>query len=77
MDKLELREIDKQLGKALRDARKNNKMTQEEVARTISSAQSFVAKYECGERILSTAEFMHLANVVKLDWKTVLRKQVS
>lgn len=69
MQKSDLKELDKELGKALRDARKKCGKTQLEIAEAIHSPQSFVAKYECGERILSAAEFVFLAGLVGLNWR--------
>ena len=72
MQKLALRDLDKTLGAQLRTARQQKGLRQQDVANAIESPQSFVAKYEMGERILSTAEFLFLANLVELDWHIAL-----
>jgi transcriptional regulator with XRE-family HTH domain len=54
----------KQLRKLLRDLRKRSGQTQEEVAARLAKPQSFVAKYEGGERRLSVIEFVHVVRAL-------------
>jgi len=42
-------------------------LTQEEVARVLRRPQSFVAKYERGERRLDVVEFAEIAGAIKSD----------
>lgn len=42
-------------------------MTQEELARRLKRPQSFVSKYESGERRLDVIEFMHIALAIGVN----------
>jgi transcriptional regulator with XRE-family HTH domain len=54
-------------------ARKKASMTQAEVAELLGRPQSFVAKYEEGERRLDVIEFMQVARAVGADPARLLR----
>jgi transcriptional regulator with XRE-family HTH domain len=54
-------------------ARKKASMTQAEVAELLGRPQSFVAKYEGGERRLDVIEFMQVARAVGADPARLLR----
>ena len=49
------------------EARKTAGLTQDELARQLSRTQSYVSKYERGERRLDLIEFLELARVLKFD----------
>ncbi|MBI3894335.1 MAG: helix-turn-helix transcriptional regulator [Acidobacteria bacterium] len=51
----------------MRQARKDSGMTQEELARRLKRPQSFVSKYENGERRLDIIEFLHVAKAIGVD----------
>lgn len=51
----------------LRNARKEAGLTQQEVARKLQQPQSFVAKYEGGERRLDMLEFIEVARALEQD----------
>jgi transcriptional regulator with XRE-family HTH domain len=51
----------------LTEARINLKLSQAEVALRLGKPQSFVSKYERGERRLDIVEFIHVCNALKLD----------
>ncbi|MBL8600029.1 MAG: helix-turn-helix transcriptional regulator [Devosia sp.] len=55
-------------------ARKKAKLTQAEVAEQLGRPQSFVAKYEGGERRLDVIEFMLVAEALGTDPAKLLRK---
>jgi transcriptional regulator with XRE-family HTH domain len=55
-------------------ARKKAKLTQAEVAERLGRPQSFVAKYEGGERRLDVIEFMVVASVLGADPAKLMRK---
>lgn len=55
-------------------ARKEAQLTQESVAKSIQKPQSFVAKYENGERRLDVIEFIIVTRVIGVDPCTILRK---
>ena len=49
-------------------------MTQEELARRLKRPQSFVSKYENGERRLDIVEFLHVARAIGVDPVDLLRE---
>ncbi len=48
-------------------ARKDAELTQQQVADRLDRPQSFVAKYENGERRLDVVEFLEIANLLDAD----------
>lgn len=60
------------LREALRQARKAAGLTQAQVAVKLGKPQSFVAKYENGDRRLEAVELPEIAEVLGLDLKFVL-----
>lgn len=51
----------------LAEARKGKGMTQAEVATALGKPQSFVAKYENGERRIDVVEFVDIATVLDIE----------
>ena len=51
----------------LREARKAAGLTQWDVAERLGKPQSFVAKYDCGERRLDLIEFLVVARAIEAD----------
>lgn len=49
-------------------ARDRAKLTQQQLADKLDRPQSFVAKYEGGERRIDLVEFMTIARALQLDW---------
>ena len=58
----------------LRALRERHRLTQEEVARRLGKPQSFVSKYEGGERRLSMIEFIDVVRAIGEEPAAVLRK---
>lgn len=58
------------------DSRKKAGLTQQQLAKKLGRPQSFVAKYEGGERRLDVIELQEIAKVLKLD-PAVLLKEIS
>jgi transcriptional regulator with XRE-family HTH domain len=56
------------------EARKAEGLTQVELARRLSRPQSFVSKFERGERRLDVVEFLEVARAVGIDPLKFLRK---
>ena len=56
------------------DARKASDLTQAEVASTLKRPQSFVAKYEKGERRLDVVEFLEVAKAIGIDPIDLIRQ---
>ena len=67
----------RQLRALLRDLRRRRGLTQTEVAERLAKPQSFVAKYECGERRLSVIEFIDVTLALGADPATVLRQLIE
>jgi transcriptional regulator with XRE-family HTH domain len=55
-------------------ARKNAKVTQDEVAERLNRPQSFVSKYENGERRVDVIEFLDIAQAIGFDPISFMRK---
>ena len=55
-------------------ARKEAKLTQESLAKSLQKPQSFVAKYENGERRLDVVEFIVVTRIIGVDPCALLRK---
>lgn len=54
-------------------ARRKANLTQQAVAKRLGRPQSFVAKYEGGERRLDVLEFIEVARAVETDAVKILR----
>lgn len=55
-------------------ARKEAKLTQQTLANSLKKPQSFVAKYENGERRLDVIEFLLVTRVIGVDPCDLIRK---
>lgn len=62
------------LKQALVDARRDRGLSQVEVAALLARPQSFVSKYERGERRLDVIEFLEVANTLGVDPITLLQQ---
>ena len=62
------------LRKMLVESRKAAGLTQEALAERLKRIQSFVSKYERGERRLDVIEFLEVANAVGVDPHAFIRK---
>jgi transcriptional regulator with XRE-family HTH domain len=60
--------------KLLLTVREEAGLTQLEVATRLSKPQSFVAKYEGGERRLDVIEFMEICEALKVDPNDLINK---
>jgi transcriptional regulator with XRE-family HTH domain len=66
--------IQKRFQELLISARRAKKMTQWDVAKKLGRPQSFVAKYEGGERRLDVPEFIEVAKALGTDPCALLAK---
>lgn len=57
----------------LLDARRQAKLTQRQLADKLGKPQSFVSKYESGERRLDVLEFHAVAMVLRIDVRSFFR----
>ncbi len=62
----------KKLQSMLKAARKTQGLTQAQVAERLDRPQSYVAKYENGERRLDVVEFLDVAKAIDLEPRRVL-----
>lgn len=60
--------------KALLDARLGKGLTQSEVAARLRKPQSYVSKYESGERRLDVIEFLEVCEVMSVNPDSILKK---
>ena len=58
----------------LRDLREKRGLTQASIAARLGKPQSFVAKYEGGERRLSAIEFIDVVRALDLDPSAAMRQ---
>lgn len=59
---------------AIRDARTQAGLTQQEVARRLRRPQSFVSAYESGDRKIDVLEFLRIARATGADPCELLRR---
>lgn len=62
------------LQKALTDARQSKGLTQTEIATRLGKPQSFVSKYESGERRLDVVEFLEVCQALSVKPNSILNK---
>ena len=58
----------------LRDARVGAGLKQEDVARKLNQPQSFVSKYETGERRLDLAELSDICEILSISLEELVRE---
>ena len=59
---------------ALIEARKAKKLSQADLAEMLGRVQTFVSKYERGERRLDVIEFIEVAEILDMDIVKIIRK---
>lgn len=62
------------LQKALVEARQSKGLTQTEIATRLGKPQSFVSKYESGERRLDVVEFLEVCHALSIKPNSILNK---
>ena len=62
------------LRQSLVDARLARGLTQAQLAVSLGRPQSFVAKYEVGERFVDAVEFIAIASVLDVDVETIAER---
>jgi len=61
---------------ALRDARREAGLTQDQVARRLRRPQSFVSAYESGDRRIDVLEFVRIAKATGVDPCDLLKRVI-
>ena len=74
MEKSRQANYNRLLQRVLREARTDSGLTQEEVALRLGFPQSFVSKYETGERRLNLGELRDICEVLGVSLLDVVRK---
>ena len=62
------------LRKSLVEARRRKGLTQAKVAELLGRPQSFVSKYETGERRLDVAEFLEVCHALSIEPEIILKR---
>lgn len=60
----------------LLEARKSSGKTQAELARMLQKHQSYVSKYESGERRLDVIEYLAVCEVLGINPSTIIKKLI-
>jgi len=71
---MQKRDAHNQLRDALLDARRKKGLTQVDVAALLGKPQSFVSKYESGERRLDVMEFLTVCKALKVNPATIIQQ---
>jgi len=71
------RDTHNQLRDALLGARRKRGLTQVEIASLLDKPQSFVSKYESGERRLDVIEFLQICQALQVKPATIIRQLES
>lgn len=58
----------------LKDARRDRRVTQKALASALGRPQSFIFKYESGERRLDVAELVYIAKLLALNPVTIIEE---
>ena len=59
------------------EARKNAGLTQQQLADLLKRPQSYVSKYERGERRLDVIEFLSITKILNVDPVSILQKLLT
>lgn len=72
MPKIDPRTINEKLERTLLQARKAKRLTQIDVAKRLGKPQSFVSKYETGERKLTVGHFLAVCEALEVKPAKIL-----
>lgn len=64
----------KELGEILRDARKDKKMSQQDIADHLHIARQNVGTYERGVKTLDLDAFLKICEILQIDYNEVIQK---
>lgn len=58
----------------LREARENARFTQMDLAKRLRKPQSYISKYETGERRIDVIEYLRIARAIRIEPLEVIRE---
>ena len=61
------------IGRRIQNARKENGLTQEELAQRLDMSTKYISNIECGEKLARMETFISITNVLKTDANTLLQ----
>lgn len=61
----------------LLDARKGAGITQQSLAKSLKKPQSYVSKYESGERRIDVIEFVAICEALNVEYRRILDKALK
>lgn len=73
MPKIDPRSVNKKLENVLMEVRKAGGLSQIDVAKRLKKPQSFVSKYETGERKLTIGDFLAVCEAMGADVPQILK----
>lgn len=74
MRKSEAKDIDRRLQDVLAECRSERSLTQVQLAKKLGKPQSFISKYETGERKLTVGDFLAVCKALAIDPGQLLKK---
>jgi transcriptional regulator with XRE-family HTH domain len=74
MRKSEAKDIDRRLQDVLAECRSERGLTQVQLAKKLGKPQSFVSKYETGERKLTVGDFVAVCRALDTDFINLIKK---
>lgn len=77
MSKLTYRRKASQLRLLLINARKSANLTQTELSKRLNKPQSYVSKYERGERRLDVVEFLEVSNALNINPMALIEELIN
>lgn len=66
--------VNEKIGKIIREARLEKKMTMKELGKRVGVAESTIHHYEMGERGMSLETFFNICQILNLDVNEVLKQ---
>lgn len=74
MRKSEAKDIDRRLQDVLAECRSESALTQVQLAKKLGKPQSFISKYETGERKLTVGDFVAVCRALSVEPTDILRR---
>lgn len=74
MRKSEAKDIDRRLQDVLAECRSESGLTQVQLAKKLNKPQSFISKYETGERKLTVGDFVAVCRALGVEAADILKQ---